>query len=216
MKTTIQVTCKACGNSHQIDAYGGINLADTPELKAGVKDGSLFVWNCPVCGASNLATYQTIYHDPAERVLIWLLPEGSLSEDKVEVIGKQMEESSDFPDGYIFRRVKDVGSLIEKVNIFDAGLDDATMEICKYVTKMELVEKSGAKDLLQAPFKFYRTDGPDNDIEFSYPSEGKMHGVRIGFNVYGDCAGILRRNPSIKPSGGFAIIDQAWVDRYFG
>ena len=92
MKTKIQVSCKACGNSHQIDAYGGINLADTPELKAGVKDGSLFVWNCPVCGASNLATYQTIYHDPAERVLIWLLPEGSLSENKVEAIGKQMEE----------------------------------------------------------------------------------------------------------------------------
>ena len=214
--TKIKVTCKSCGNIHEIDSYRGINVAENPELKAWVKDGSLFVWSCPACGSTNLATYQTIYHDPSERVLIWLLPKGSLPEDKVKAIGKQIEDSSDFPDGYIFRRVENVGSLIEKVNIFDAGLDDAVMELCKHVTKMELAEKSGDKSILDASLKFYKMDGPDNDIEFSYPSEGRMHGVRIGFNVYGDCAGILRRNPMMKPSGGFAIIDQGWVARFFG
>ena len=141
---------------------------------------------------------------------------GLLPEEKVAELGRQIEASSDFPEGYIFRRVSDVGSLVEKVNIFDAGLDDTVLEMCKYVTRMEMAGKAGEKDLVSAQLKFYRTDGPDNDIEFSYPLNGQMHGVRIGFNVYGDCAGILRRNPSIKPSGGFPVVDQAWIARFFG
>ena len=42
-----------------------------------------------------------------------------------------------------------------------------------------------------------------------------MHGLRIGFNVYEDCAGIIRRNPSVKPSPGFSRIDPAWVARFY-
>ena len=45
--------------------------------------------------------------------------------------------------------------------------------------------------------------------------DGQMHGLRIGFNVYEDCAGIIRRNPSVKPSPGFSRIDPAWVARFF-
>lgn len=209
-------SCSSCGCKKEITVHGGINVGENPELKALVKDGTLFVWDCPSCGSANLATYQTIYHDPSERVMIWLLPEGLLPGDKVAELGRQIEASSDFPEGYVFRRVSDVGSLVEKVNIFDAGLDDTVLEMCKYVTRMEMAGKAGEKDLGSAQLKFYRTDGPDNDIEFSYPLNGQMHGVRIGFNVYGDCAGILRRNPSIKPSGGFPVVDQAWIARFFG
>lgn len=215
MTTKLLASCSSCGCTKEITAFGGINVGENPELKARVKDGSLFVWECPSCGAANLAAYQTIYHDPNERLLVWLLPEGTIPEEQVEAIGRQIEASSDFPEGYVFRRVGDVGTLIEKINIFDAGLDDTVIELCKYVTKMEMAEKAGGMDLSDARLKFYRTDGPDNDIEFSYPSEGMMHGLRIGFNVYGDCAGILRRNPSMKPSSGFSTVDQAWIARFF-
>ena len=215
MKTTLKVICSFCGRAHEVEVWPGINIAEEPELKAKVKDGSLFVWECPGCGKANLVSYQTVYHDPAEKIMVWMLPAGLIPEDKVEAIGRQIEASSDQTGEYVFRRVGDIGSLIEKVNIVDAGLDDRIIEMCKYVTKMELAEKEGgsAGDL---SLKFYRMDGPDNDLEFSYPKDGKMLGVRIGFNVYGDCAGILRRNPSIKPSGGFSIVDQAWIARFFG
>lgn len=208
-------SCSYCGCKKEITTYGGINVGENPGLKARVKDGSLFVWECPACGKANLVTGQTIYHDPEERIMVWLLPPGTLPMDKVEAIGRQIEASSDIPEGYVFRRVEDVGSLIEKVNIFDAGLDDVVVEMCKYVTKMELAEKDGGKRILEAPFKFFRIDGPDNDISFSYPLDGKMFGAQVGFNVYEDCAGILRRNPSVKPSGAFPVVDQEWISRFF-
>lgn len=216
MNTKMMASCSNCGCRKEITVLNGINVGENPSLKPKVKDGSLFLWECPSCGKANLATWQTIYHDPEEKLMVWLLPEGLIPEEKVEALGHQIEASSDLPEGYVFRRVTDVGSLIEKVNIFDAGLDDTVIEMCKYVTKMELAEKGGAKDLVDVQMKFFRTDGPDGDLEFSYPKDGKMQGVRIGFNVYVDCAGIIRRNPSMKPSGGFPIVDRAWVARFFG
>ena len=38
-----------------------------------------------------------------------------------------------------------------------------------------------------------------------------MLGVNIGWNVYQDCAGILQRNPQIRPADGFEKIDAAWL-----
>ena len=216
MRTTAKAVCPFCGNTSDIPVYSGINVAEEPELKPKVKDGSLFLWECPHCGKTNLAAGQTIYHDPEERVMIWLLPPGSVPEEKVKVVGASLVEASETLEGYIFRRVEDVGSLIEKVNIIDAGLDDMAVEMCKYVTKMELAGKDGGKSVMDAPFKFFRIDGPDNELTFTYPSGGAMQGVQVGFNVYEDCAGILGRNPQIREAAkGLVSIDQAWLSKYF-
>ena len=60
MRNSLQATCSSCGRTHEVEAYGGINVAQEPELKDRVKDGSLFVWECPYCGAHNLVRSQTL------------------------------------------------------------------------------------------------------------------------------------------------------------
>ena len=101
----------------------------------------------------------------------------------------------------------DVGSLIEKVKIFDAGLDDAAIELCKYVTRSEL-----GKDV---PLKFLRTEGADNEIIFTYPEAGQMQLLAVGFNVYEDSRAIIGRNPSMQESlKGLAKVDSEWVEQF--
>jgi hypothetical protein len=106
---------------------------------------------------------------------------------------------------------------MEKVLIMDAGLDDVVLEMCKYVTKMEMVQKNiGAEqkeEFIASTFHFYRSEGEGDErmLTFMYPLEGQMLGVNIGWNVYQDCAGILSRNPQIKPAEGFAKIDADWL-----
>ena len=231
MPNKMTATCGNCGKQQEIEAWNGINLRAHPELKEKVKDGSLFVWECPHCGARNLAPYQVLYHDPDGHLMIWHIPGNTVSEQQVEAVTAQLQEL----DGYMLRRVDDIGSLIEKVNIFDAGLDDVVIEMCKYVTKLELTGASpeagaarpadgtadpsvtdNAEAIRKAPFKFYRIESPDSDLLFSYPLGGKMHGVKIGFNVYEDCRGIVSRNPAIAPAPGFARIDAPWIERFFG
>ena len=214
MTTETKGICSRCREENKVTIYNSINVGEQPELKDAVLDGSAFVWTCPHCGTLNLLQYQTLYHDPSEKLMVWLT-RGS------EELEEQVREAYSRLDGleeYTMRFVDDAGSLIEKIKIFDAGLDDRTMEMTKYVTRMELCEnqKENAQDILAAPFKFLRMSGPDNEITLAYPLDGKMQMVAIGFNVYEDCRGIIKRNPEITADpSGFQKIDSSWVSRYF-
>ena len=98
--------------------------------------------------------------------------------------------------------------MIEKIKIFDAGLSDVAIEICKFVTMQEL-----GRDV---SLKFYKMEGTDGELTFAYPEKGQMQMLEIGQNVYADALGILSRNPELEnKAGGLAKIDQEWLSRFF-
>ena len=202
----VPANCSRCGGTHSVETFPSINTALDPTLKARVRDGSLFVWECPFCGTRNLLKYETLYHDPAERLMVWLLPGDAQPPAQVAEAVKEL-------DGYTLRLVREVGDLVEKVNIHAAGLDDVLVEMCKYVTRLELSEKQGR--IVDIPLKFYRLDGPDNDLLFSFPQDGEMKVVNVGFHVYEDARGILGRHREVRPEPGFALVDAAWLGQYF-
>ena len=205
--------CSKCGQQQTVTVYKSINISENPELKDKVRDGSLFLWECPHCGQVNLARYETLYHDPAAKLMVWLIPAGEISETQMQAITMHTKAMG----GYTLRRVNDMGSLMEKVLVNDAGLDDVVLEMCKYVTKMEMIQKSVSAEqkdeFLASDFHFYRCEGEDQEciITFMYALDGQMLGVNIGWNVYQDCAGILERNPDVRPEDGFAKIDAEWL-----
>ena len=205
--------CSKCGQQTKVTVYRSINISENPELKAKVKDGSLFLWECPHCGQVNLAKYETLYHDPTAKLMVWLLPAGEISETQMQAITMHTKAMG----GYTLRRVNDLGSLMENVLIADAGLDDIVLEMCKYVTKLEMLQKSvpaeQKDEFMAATFHFYKSEGEDDAriLTFMYGLDGQMLGVNIGWNVYQDCAGILERNPQMRPADGFEKIDAEWL-----
>ena len=202
----VPASCSKCHQTTEIDVRQSINVALDPELKARVKDGSLFLWECPYCGQRNLARYQTLYHDPDAKLMVWLLPGEEQPPKAVEEAVKELE-------GYTLRRVKDVGELIEKVNIHDAGLEDSVLEMCKWVTRRELAAKNPTA--ATAALKFLRMEGADNELVLAFPLDGQMQVVNVGFNVYEDARGILLRNPAVRPAPGFAEVNAAWIEQFF-
>ena len=59
-------------------------------------------------------------------------------------------------------------------------------------------------------------DGADGNLVFTYPKDGRMEMVAVGFNVYEDCRGIVERNPQIKEAArGLVRIDPDWLRRFF-
>ena len=190
----IHANCTRCGVQYTAEVPQSVNVAASPELKEKVRSGSLFTWSCPHCGAVNLLKFPFLYHDPQERLML-VLTDAPVNAEGV-------------PEGYTGRLVRSVGELIEKINIFDSGLDDLAVEMCKYVTGKEL-----KKDV---PLKFLKMDGADGEMTFTYPEKGEMQLIAVGFNVYEDCAAILQRNPQIRVSAsGLVAIDQNWLSRYF-
>ena len=188
--SSVTFRCARCGAAYQAPVYSYIDAVANPALKDCVLTGELFVRECPKCGCRELIQTPVVYRDT-----VCLL---CLSERKIAVEGLE---------GQCARLVGDVGSLIEKVKIFDAGLDDAAIELCKYVTRSEL-----AKDV---SLKFLRTEGADNEIIFTYPEAGQMQLLAVGFNVYEDCRAIIGRTPSMQESlRGLARVDAEWVEQF--
>ena len=167
--------CLKCGRSFD----SGLPTTITPALKDKVMDGSLFLLKCPQCGAPCLAEGPLVYHDPEAKILV--------------VFSETTLNASQTPEGYTCRRVEDVGSLIEKVKIFDAGLDDVAIEICKFVTRKELGK--------EVELKFLKMDGSDGELTLAYPGGGQMEMVCVGANVYSDALAIISRNPSLEAIG---------------
>ena len=205
--------CSKCGQQHTVNVYRSINISENPELKDKVRDGSLFLWECPHCGQVNLAKYETLYHDPAAKLMVWLIPSGEVSETQMQAITMHTKAMG----GYTLRRVNDMGSLMEKVLIRDAQLDDVVLEMCKYVTKLEMIQTTVGREqkdeFMASTFHFYKSEGEDEAriLTFMYGMGGQMQGVHIGWNVYQDCEAILSRNPQIKPADGFSRIDADWL-----
>ena len=206
--------CSKCGQQHTVTVYRRINMSENPELTDKVRDGSLFLWECPHCGQVNLAKYETLYHDPAAKLMVWLIPSGEISETQMQAITMHTKAMG----GYTLRRVNDMGSLMEKVLINEAGLNDVVLEMCKYVTKLEMIQKTVGQEkkdeFLATTFHFYKSEGDADEriLTFMYGLDGQMLGVNIGWNVYQDCEGILERNPQIKPADGFSRIDADWLN----
>ena len=190
VKAKSAVRCSSCGHEYEVDVYRHIDAVSEPSLKERVMNGSIFMRECPECGSRELIKSPVIYRD--SHLLL------CLSEQKIEAEGIE---------GAAGRRVRDIGSFIEKVKIFDAGLDDVAMELCKFVTRQEM-----GKDV---ELKFLRTDGADNDIIFTYPEEGRMQMLSVGFNVYEDCRSIVNRNPAMTAGlQGLALVDREWVEQF--
>ena len=111
------------------------------------------------------------------------------------------------PEGLVCRQVSEVGALIEKVKIFDAGLDDLAMEICKEITCREM-----GQDL---DLKFLGITGADGEITLTYPKDGQMQMLQVPHNVYASAQAILSRNPGLVPQG-LAKVDSNYVKLLMG
>lgn len=174
MNTEVTTCCDHCGERHTINTYSVINVSSDRELKSQVLNGSLFLWECPHCGKKNLISNPLVYIDENEQLIVILSKEDIAFESPMD--GKYA--------GFSTRQVHSAGALIELVKILDAGLDDEVIDLCKQVTRMEMSQDS-------LDLKFFKTEGADNEIIFTYPKNGQMEMIAIGFNVYEDCKAIL-------------------------
>ncbi len=201
----VSAVCAHCGKASEVAFPALVNVKDHPELKEEVQSGRIFVWRCPSCGTPGLLRAPLLYHDPDARLMVWL------SDGKPETEERMREAlaSGDGLEDYTLRVADGPGDLMEKVKIADAGLDDIAIELCKYVTCQELGR--------EVDLRFFRMEGPDNDLTLTYPEKGEMQMIQIGFNVYEDSAAIVRRNPAMKEKAtGLVRVDRRWLAQFLG
>lgn len=188
----LKLVCTSCGHTFLREFESQVDVSNNPELKAEIVSGRYFRWECEKCGKVNLIKYPFIYKDSN---LIIVLSDANLKAEE------------ELP-GITTRLVRQVGDLIEKIKIYNNGLDDVVMEVCKYVIRQEMNQ--------DVNLRFMNIDGADGNMVFGFGAGEDMKILEVGFNVYEDCAGIVNRNPSIKNAAkGLICIDREWIENFF-
>ena len=133
------ITCPKCGQQSPFMIWQSVNTMIDPEMKGAVRDLSAFRFTCPNCGNQAVIDYGFLYHQMEDQIMIFYAETdkdvenfmSSFSKDRIPADMKGFLD--DFlNDSYLIRIVRSQNELREKLEIFDAGLDDRIVEIARY------------------------------------------------------------------------------------
>jgi hypothetical protein len=135
-----KITCPKCQHQQKFVIWKSINVTLDPKLKEDLISGKLTGFVCERCGHTANVDYGTLYHDMENALLIQLC-HGEQKED-FSALGEMFQH-------YRIRVVSSRNQLLEKIFIFDAGLDDRMVEFFKLFL-LAMMSKQGkeAKELL--------------------------------------------------------------------
>ena len=209
----ISFTCPKCGKDYPFVIWKSINTTLDPEMKAKVKDRSAFLFECPSCGEKTYVDYGLLYHQMEDRIMI----DYAVSDESAEEFIRSLNEEdptgllADIKKGYLNRIVRSQNELIEKIAIFDEGLDDRIIEVFKiYVLYKFHNENPNCEDIEILYFR----DQNKNCVQVI--ADGKNQAVaEISAEFYEElCQEYKDKIPDIRDDGPY--IDRNWALQLMG
>lgn len=207
-----KIRCPGCGAEHDFEIWTRINTDLDPSLGKKVRSGELFRTVCPACGQQIDVVYPCLYHQMKDKFMIYYAPGREAMEKASAAFDEGMSEADGkhgfdaAGEGYRNRVVGSLYDLQEKIAIFDAGLDDRIVEICKVLIGSELQEtqpEAAFDDLL-----FYRSKEGENRLALM--KEGNAFAsISLPAEIMKEVGEMYR--PLIDQFGGEKIIDMNWV-----
>ena len=127
--------CPFCRKDVPFIMYNSINVGIHPEFKEKVLDWSLFQYQCPNCKKSDIVCYPVLYHDPENEIMIQVLWH---EEEFGQPVEKELQTLIEIMGQKNYRRREVFGyrELMEKICVFDDGLDDFSISLLKTLHKI--------------------------------------------------------------------------------
>jgi len=209
--------CSECGNKQSINILPYINFAENPEYYALVKGLDIFRVKCEKCGATKIVQFDTLIVDDVHKYFLYLLSDRSLH-NKFKYQITYFIETTLNKDGkydlqkYNTRLVFAPNDLVEKMNIFEIGLDDEAIELIKKGIYDKKIVNEESYDLL------YFDGLKEADLEFvAFSSKTTNLAARkivIAHEFYNKVVDSLK-NFKLRHREYFEVIDSDWVASTF-
>jgi genome len=127
------LNCPSCGVTNSFECYDRIDVSKTPQFRTALIDWELFKFTCNHCGHQLIIDYPTLYVDEENKAIIQYLPSNCSDVGSVPSI-KELAAEFDTPK-YKCRVVTNLEDFVEKVQIFNEGMDDKAIEFMKYIKR---------------------------------------------------------------------------------
>lgn len=145
----VSVTCPSCQKDGEFCRYETINITEHPSLREDIMKRNIFTYICPHCGEKITVAYDCIYMDTENKYAVALI-----TSDEA-VIPEKINAQE-----FTVRIVRTVNSFIEKIALFEDGIDDRVCELCKLFLGESYEEQNNA-ELLAA---YYGGRDTENDV----------------------------------------------------
>ena len=204
-----EITCPACGEKADAKMWASVNVTLDQELRESVLDESLFTWTCPQCGHEALLSYPCLYHDMANKFMIYLVP-GAKQESLNDA-----EAENRYPElgGVTKRLAADLNEMKEKILIFENGLDDRAVELTKLAMSKVALKKHG-KELEKG--YFCAKDGETGHLAFTFfvKDTGEPYHKTTRMEAYEKSREVAKRySGQSVPPAGFLRIGASWAQK---
>jgi hypothetical protein len=135
---TYPIRCPRCRREQTVELYDSINVQADPDLRRRLMANDINVVRCEDCELSFRVDKPLLYHDPARRIMIYLVP---FSENALESRERQFADlllrldgllPADIPVpsiGLVCNRIE----LVERIFLLEAGLNERIIEYLKYL-----------------------------------------------------------------------------------
>lgn len=138
-KRTLSYKCPYCSKELDVDVVLSINASSDQHEKERLMSADLFYQHCEYCQHDFLLQVPFTYVDK-ERKFVIVLSVAEILPKEVMQTGKDLDHA-----GYKLRHVQTIQQLIEKIQIFEDGLDDRLVELAKYDHFIEFIDNKKGK-----------------------------------------------------------------------
>lgn len=190
----ISIECLECSCRSDAIVWSSVNTAVDSSAKEQLLDGTLNYLVCPVCGCESEIGADILYHDMDRKTMVWLRypdDDGKIALDPVAVKLVRGIMGKD----YRLRIVESRRQLVEKIVIFDEGLDDRVMELLKTHIRMR------EPDVLNLASDMFVYTGRQDDgagylqfVFFNHDIKG-FESITLPAHAYSDFFDILSASP---------------------
>lgn len=210
-----EITCPACQKAGNFTVWDSVDIAENPEMKDSIASLEAFHYHCPHCGTTVNIDYGFLYHDADRRFMVFYGP----TENDEQRADRDMTENHEVfekmsANHYVFRLVRTKEDLLEKITIFEAGLDDRLMELTKAAALAQFKEQD--KEFKITSCHFVSQD--DGSLRLVFFDKASEQGAYIDFQeglspLYSQFQQSLSENLP-KEGQALARIDQAWTQDF--
>ena len=203
--------CPVCNAEGDYKVYRSVNVDLDKSLREKVLSQELFSWVCPNCGKELTVHYDFLYHDMTHAFMIYYSPNNC--DDINDSINSQAEKFAGMRNSK-YRTVDNFNQLIEKVLIFESGLDDITIEFAKVLTKYNKENK--VPEDCSLVFEKYLPNSKNNDksiLLFRLLKKGEVQKEMILLDIagYREYEKTINTDERFKETKYCDNINETWI-----
>ncbi|MBO5992533.1 MAG: CpXC domain-containing protein [Acidaminococcaceae bacterium] len=208
------IICPYCHRTAYFKIWNSINTKTHPETYGQARNLSLFRFCCPYCRQTSTIKYSFLYHQMESALMIYFIPDDEELDSTQKLLedvsaGTQRNDKTNTGtsaaaeemllkkalSNYKYRIVRTHEEFLEKLAIFDSGLDDRIIELAKVILSAE-----AERQLAESGFRV-------KDASFRFNRETKER--KLVFQDKNDC-----RTATVSFDRHVANVYNQIVDRY--